>query len=248
MPVDFTKWLSSPSDAVREKILQTVRNRYFPEVWYILENWFSTSHDKSVLDVGCGNGLIAEALAKTGHQVTCIDPVVDCLLATQERFSKSELEGRFEQADPESLPFATHSFQNLICINMLELTESRKRTMREINRVLKPGGRAVIATFARRSPWGITSIAKQVRNDSKSETSHFMSKAEFVKAVQKEKLKLERLKGGARYMPSSGASKMRIPLNGVYIALISKPMMSEDDEQYTSAKDRPGKDFMFSND
>ena len=84
----------------------TVRNHYFPEIWYIVENFFSSTSDKTVLDIGCGSGLISDALGKSNWDVTCIDPVLECLLNTQKRFSNSKSEGRFEQADPESLPFA----------------------------------------------------------------------------------------------------------------------------------------------
>jgi len=220
----FKDWIKGNIDG--DNFAITVRNHYFPEIWYIVEAFFSLSTEKTVLDLGCGNGLIAEAMAKSGWNVTCVDSMVECLLKTQERFSHSELEGRFEQAHPEELPFGNESFNHVVCINLLEATGSRTRTLREIHRVLKPGGTAVITTIANMSQWSRSSLVRNLRMESKSDDCRFYSKKEFVKMLLKERFKIDRLKGCARYMPSSGTKKINMPIIGAYTALVTKPHTS----------------------
>ncbi len=238
---DISKWVKGI--ATGDNFQLTVRRQYFPEIWYIIENYFSLTKNKNVLEVGCGNGLIADALAKSEWEVTCVDPVLECLLKTQERFAASGVEGRFEQADPESLPFGNNSFDRVVSINLLETAGSRTRTIREIHRVLKPGGHAVLATFAKNGLWSRIATVNEFRNEDRSEIARFMGKRDFVRLLQKEKLKIERLKGCARYLPSSGEKKINVPMTGAYVALVKKPELVEevvDDEEGSTRVGRKG--------
>lgn len=97
-----------------------------------------------VLDVGCGTGRLAAALAERGARVWGVDPSEGML-----RQARGNAAGKasFKQAPAESLPFKDGWFERAVLRLVVHLVD-RPRAFREIRRVLRPGGRIVIATFA----------------------------------------------------------------------------------------------------
>lgn len=207
-----------------DALQHTVKTRYFPEIWYALENWFQLiKKRKRALEAGYGIGLVAEALAKSGWDVTAIDPSTEALAALRHKFSKGSLNGAFEQADVDKLPFANHSFEAVVSVNALEFAQNPAEAIQEIQRVLVPGGRAVIATFNKLSPWGIPGIVKMLRPEQDVPTPRFLSKAELTKLIKASGLILEDVKDRAGYLPAkSTLAKLKLPLAGAFVALVAK--------------------------
>jgi ubiquinone/menaquinone biosynthesis C-methylase UbiE len=97
-----------------------------------------------VLDVGCGTGRFALALAERGARVWGVDPSEDML---REARSNAAGKAAFKQARAEALPFKDGWFDRAVLRLVVHLVE-RPQALREVARVLGPGGRIVIATFA----------------------------------------------------------------------------------------------------
>ncbi len=207
----------------REQVLASVKARYFPEIWYMLGNWFQTAKDKSVLEVGYGIGLVSEALARSGWRVTCVDPAAAALDDLRQKFHKSGVEGAFEQGEPEHLPYASGSFPFVVCVNMLEFSRKPEAVLAEIARVLAPNGRAVIATFNRLSPWGFAQVARAVRIDDGKRTARFLGKEEFRRILTAQGFRVENIYDRAQYLPvTAKLSKLKLPFAGAFVALIAK--------------------------
>jgi ubiquinone/menaquinone biosynthesis C-methylase UbiE len=111
---------------------------------------------RCVLDVGCGDGALAEALARAGAQVTGIDADRHMLAAARERFAAARLEAALLQADAQAQPFGDARFDAVVAVTVLCLLRQPERALAEMARVLKPGGRLVIdwtgRHFLRRGP------------------------------------------------------------------------------------------------
>ncbi len=208
----------------QDVLLHTVKTRYFPEIWYAAENWFQLiKKRKRVLETGYGIGLVAEALAKSGWDVTAIDPSTEALATLRSKFAKGGLSGAFEQADVDKLPFANQSFEAVVSINAIEFAHNPMEAVQEVHRVLVPGGRAVIATFNKLSPWGIPGIVRMIRPEADVPTPKFMTKAELTKLIKAAGLILEDIKDRAGYLPSkSTLGKLKLPLAGAFVARVSK--------------------------
>jgi SAM-dependent methyltransferase len=97
-----------------------------------------------VLDVGCGTGRFAIALAERGARVWGVDPSEDMLHQAR---SNAAGKATFKQARAEALPFKDGWFERAVLRLVVHLVE-RPQAFRELARVLGPGGRIVIATFA----------------------------------------------------------------------------------------------------
>jgi len=95
---------------------------------------------RSVLDVGCGGGILAEDFARLGCRVTGVDPSAPSLEAARRHASREGLDITYEQAGGERLPFADASFDTVCCCDVLEHVDDVDKVIAEIARVLKPGG------------------------------------------------------------------------------------------------------------
>jgi ubiquinone/menaquinone biosynthesis C-methylase UbiE len=107
----------------------------------------------SVLDVGCGTGevsLLAKTRAKAG-KVYGIDPAPEMIAVARKKAARKKLDIDFRVGVIESLPFPDSSIDVVTSSLMMHhLPEDLKvRGLAEIYRVLKPGGRLLIADFMR---------------------------------------------------------------------------------------------------
>ena len=107
----------------------------------------------SVLDVGCGTGevtVLAKMRAKNG-KVYGIDPAPEMITVARKKAARKKLDIDFRIGVIESLPFADSSLDVVTSSLMMHhLPEDLKvRGLAEIYRILKPGGRLLIADFMR---------------------------------------------------------------------------------------------------
>lgn len=107
----------------------------------------------SVLDVGCGTGevsLLAKTRAKAG-KVYGIDPAPEMIAVARKKAARKKLDIDFRVGVIESLPFPDSGIDVVTSSLMMHhLPEDLKvRGLAEIYRVLKPGGRLLIADFMR---------------------------------------------------------------------------------------------------
>jgi SAM-dependent methyltransferase len=96
-----------------------------------------------VLAVACGTGVLAQAAAGRGAAVTGLD-VNPGMLAVARRHGP-EIEWREGRA--EALPFADGTFDAVLCQFGLMFFDDRVAALREMRRVLRPGGRLAVAVW-----------------------------------------------------------------------------------------------------
>jgi demethylmenaquinone methyltransferase / 2-methoxy-6-polyprenyl-1,4-benzoquinol methylase len=98
-----------------------------------------------VVDVATGTGLVAALLVRDGHPVTGVDQSPDMLREAHTRF-----DGAVElvQASAESLPFGDAAFDHLTFTYLLRYVDSPADVLRELARVVRPGGTVAMLEFA----------------------------------------------------------------------------------------------------
>ena len=108
------------------------------------------SPNSSVLDVACGKGTSARAVASNfGATVTGCDYSAANVehAMTASRAAGVDGKTQFVRANAERLPFAPESFDVALCECSLCLFENMDAALRQLIRVLKPGGRIGISDF-----------------------------------------------------------------------------------------------------
>jgi DNA-binding transcriptional ArsR family regulator/protein-L-isoaspartate O-methyltransferase len=99
-----------------------------------------------VLDLGSGDGTIAELLAPRARAITCVDVSPRVAQAAQRRLGAVE-HVRCLCADMHALPLPDASFDQVLLLNALACAHDPQRALCEASRVLRPGGELAIVTL-----------------------------------------------------------------------------------------------------
>jgi len=139
-----------------------VRIPYFTEVM----TGFGTG---PYLEVGCGGGLVSQALAEAGFNMTGLDMSVRSLNVAREQAKASSVPSdmlRYIEGSAFELPFPDGHFTGVVVADVLEHFTDLRLVRNEIDRVVKPGGVVVFDTIARTlfSAIGIWGVAQEVLN------------------------------------------------------------------------------------
>ncbi|WP_395120553.1 bifunctional 2-polyprenyl-6-hydroxyphenol methylase/3-demethylubiquinol 3-O-methyltransferase UbiG [Rhodanobacter sp. FW102-FHT14D06] len=103
-----------------------------------------------VVDVGCGGGILAEALAKHGARVTGIDLSTLSLKVARQHAARGALAIDYREIDVETLAREeAGTFDAVTCMEMLEHVPEPARMIAACARLLKPGGVAFFSTINR---------------------------------------------------------------------------------------------------
>lgn len=106
---------------------------------------------KSVLEIGSGVGLDTFTMAKRGMLVTALDLTLVGVSSARQRFSRHQLAGNFSVSDACHLPIAGNSFDYVYSFGVLHHVADTVKSIEEVHRVLKPGGKARIMLYNRHS-------------------------------------------------------------------------------------------------
>ena len=101
---------------------------------------------KQVLDVGCGGGILAEAMARRGAKVTGIDMSDKALRVAELHLKESKLDVRYEKAEVEQV---SGPFDFVTCMELLEHVPDPAGMVAACARLVRPGGRVFFSTINR---------------------------------------------------------------------------------------------------
>jgi 2-polyprenyl-6-hydroxyphenyl methylase / 3-demethylubiquinone-9 3-methyltransferase len=99
-----------------------------------------------VLDVGCGGGILAEAMARRGAKVTGIDLAEKALRVAQLHLLESKLDIRYEKSSVDDV---AGEFDLVTCMELLEHVPDPAAMVAACARLVRPGGQVFFSTINR---------------------------------------------------------------------------------------------------
>jgi ubiquinone biosynthesis O-methyltransferase len=132
----------------RTRWLRLLSNMVPPRLAYftpIVGDW----RGKSVLDLGCGGGFMAEPLARRGAHVIGVDPSAPAIEAARRHAEESGLSIDYRVGTGEKLPVENGAVDIVVCVDVLEHVRDLDAVIGEVRRVLKPGGLFLFDTINR---------------------------------------------------------------------------------------------------
>lgn len=106
-----------------------------------------------VLEVAPGPGYFAIELAKLGkHHVTGLDISKTFVEIAQRNAQKEGVTVQFQQGNASQMPFGDKTFDLIVCRAAFKNFSEPVQALREMHRVLRPGGKAVIIDLGRDTP------------------------------------------------------------------------------------------------
>lgn len=123
----------------------------------------ATVHDARLLDVGCGGGLLTEAMAERGARVTGLDMAPRALAVARLHQAESGLDIDYIDATAEHLAEQSPgAFDVVTCLEMLEHVPDPASVVEACMRLARPGGRLFFSTI-NRSPlaWGMAIVGAE---------------------------------------------------------------------------------------
>ncbi len=133
-----------------DSVAGSMERHYSPgRTWETLTHAFTQLLDAGdVLDVGSGDGVIAELLAPRARSIVCLDISERVIAAARERL-RGLANVRLDIGDMHALPVADASVDLVLLLNALTYSESPARAIAEAARVMRPGGRLLATTLSR---------------------------------------------------------------------------------------------------
>jgi SAM-dependent methyltransferase len=196
-PDAYSAWRSTTLGAVTERLEQ-----------HLILDLMGELSGRRVLDVGCGDGALACVAASCGAFATGIDPNPAMLAGARERAAKAGLRATFLEGRMESLPFPHASFDVVTAVTVLCFVDDAGGAVRNLARVLRPGGRLVIGELGR---WSLWAAIRRVRGRLGAATwrhARFRTAGELRVVAAQARLSVIEIRGAVYYPPIGAFAKV----------------------------------------
>jgi len=196
----YARWRASTLGAITERVETKV-----------VFDLAGSLDGKRLLDVGTGDGHYAIEAAARGALVTALDTEPHMLDAARARAMERGLPVVLQQGRAQELPFHDGSFDIVIAVTVLCLVPDSERAVREMVRVLAPGGRLVLGELSRFNIWAVERRVRGWLGARTWQRAHFWSRAELHGLVEKVGLRIASVRGAVFFPPSGLAARVVAP-------------------------------------
>ena len=164
-------------------------------------------------DAGCGDGALVCAAASRGAAVTGVDSDPAMLAAARARAERAGVKATFTDGRVEQLPFADASFDMVAGITVLCFVPDAAAAVREMVRVLRPGGCLVLGELGRWSLWALIRRVRGWRGAPTWKAARFRTAGELRALAVQAGLCVTRTRGAIFYPPAGLCAPAFAPLD-----------------------------------
>lgn len=184
-------------------IVQKIKNHFALE-----SSYHQQLSGLSILDVGCGGGIVSMPLAKLGAKVTGIDANQSNVDAASSYAIKNGLAVEFQNITAENLAASGAKYDIVVALEIIEHVSSPAEFVKNLTTLVKPGGMLIISTINRTIKSYVYTILMAeylLRMVPKHTHDHrkFIKPSELNQMLSGTKLSLKELRGLKLDMPSN---------------------------------------------
>lgn len=201
-PLDYAAWSQSRLGRVTEQLEFQSVLRAVGEV-----------SGKDVLDIGCGDGRYAIALARRGARVVGLDPSGPALEMAKGRARDAGVNVSLAEGDARSIPFDSETFDIVTAVTVLCFVKSPEKVFGEVERVLRPGGLLVVGELGRWSTWAAWRRLKGWSGSQTWASATFWTPARMRALARSGGLVAASVEGSVYYPPVGWAASLVAPLD-----------------------------------
>lgn len=189
----------------------------------------TTLSGQRVLDVGCGGGILTEALATCGARVTGIDLAHEALLVARLHAVESELTIDYQETTAEALAETeAGTFDVVTCLELLEHVPDPASVVRACARLVRPGGQVFFSTINRTAKAWLMAVigAEYILNilpRGTHEYARFIRPSELAGWLRAAGLSLDEI-SGVRYVPLLEHYQLSHDVDINYLACAHRPL------------------------
>lgn len=103
----------------------------------------------SILDIGCGGGLVCESLRRLGADITGIDPAEECIAAAKSHAERAGLQITYQVATAEALVEQGRNFDAVLLLEVVEHVQDVPAFVATVAKLVRPGGLMILSTVNR---------------------------------------------------------------------------------------------------
>jgi 2-polyprenyl-3-methyl-5-hydroxy-6-metoxy-1,4-benzoquinol methylase len=201
-PDAYRTWRESSLGAITEEIEQAL-------IWRMA----GPLAGLRLLDVGCGDGAYAVAAAQRGALVRGVDASPEMIAAARRRAAEQDAWIDLQLANATQLPFADGSFDVVLAVTVLCFVADASTALREMARVLAPGGRLVMGELGGWSAWAVLRRLRGWAGSRLWRAARFRSAGQLRRLVEQAGLRVERMHGAVFYPPQAMLARLLAPVD-----------------------------------
>ncbi|MFH1103771.1 MAG: class I SAM-dependent methyltransferase [Actinomycetota bacterium] len=203
-PDDYERWRQSAVGAITEgRVVEAIFGLMGPLTGMRL------------LDVGCGDGTYAIEAARRGAQVDAVDASAAMIGAARRRAADVGVSINLHVADVKRLPFDADTFDVVVAVTVLCFLPDAAAALKEMARVIRPGGRLVVGELNRWSIWAAWRRLRSWFGSPLWRQAAFRSPRQLSDLVRRSGLTLGRIQGAVYYPPITPVARLLAPTDSV---------------------------------
>ena len=164
----YERWYATPLGQLVDRVEKAAVFDLLPEL-----------QGRRVLEVGCGTGNVSLELARRGARVVGLDISGPMLAAAEHKARRQGLALTLIRGQADALPFPKAVFEGVISFLALDFIPDRAGAVREMVRVLRPGGFLVVSMLNRYSLWTLKRVLRAWFKPSFWQGVHFTTAGEL---------------------------------------------------------------------
>ncbi len=168
---------------------------------------------KTVLDIGCGDGLLSSGIARRGGAVTGLDVDPMMIRSAQQRAQRERTQLGLVLGSAKDLPFKEAGFDLVLAVTTLCFVRNAEQAVEEMARVLKPGGRLLIGELGRFSLWAVHRRIRGWFGNPIWRAVKFRTAVQLRELLSAARLDVTAVRGAVYYPPCGVAAQILKPID-----------------------------------